>query len=90
MDDVAEEMGKQAIRHWRHPRTVGRAWRVALVVGTVLNTINHYNLMFGAVISSSVIIQIVLTYLVPYIVSTHGQVSSHLDNVQRSVNNEKN
>lgn len=89
MGNVTEEMGKLVVQHCCHPRTVGRAWRVALVVGTVLNTINHYDLMFGAVISSSVTIQIVLTYLVPYIVSTHGQVSSHLDNVQGSVKNEK-
>ena len=85
MNDVTEDVVKQAVRHWRHPRTVGRAWRVALVVGTILNAINHHDLMFGAVISSSVIIQIVLTYLVPYIVSTHGQVSSHFDNLRRGV-----
>jgi hypothetical protein len=90
VDDVTEDVVKQTVRHWRHPRTVGRAWRVALVVGTVLNAINHYDLMFGAVISSSVIIQTVLTYLVPYIVSTHGQVSSQFDNLQGSVRNEKN
>lgn len=79
---------KDHIHHWRHPRTVRRAQRVALVVGTALNLINHYDLLFGSAVTVSVVIQIILTYLVPYAVSTHGQVSSHLDNSRRSVSNE--
>ncbi len=75
--------------HWRNPQTVRRAQRVALVVGTVLNLINHYDLMFGVAMTSSIAIQIALTYLVPYMVSTHGQISGHLDNARRSINNEK-
>jgi len=72
---------EKRLHHWRHRRVFGRAWRVALVVGSVLNLINHYNLMFGTPIDISIAIQMVLTYLVPYLVSTHGQVSAHLDNV---------
>lgn len=70
---------ERPIHHWRHPRTVRRAQKVALVVGTVLNLINHYDLMFGADLTGGVAIQVALTYLVPYVVSTHGQISSHLD-----------
>lgn len=77
------------IHHWRHPRTVRRAQRVALVVGTVLNLINHYDLLFGSTLTVGIAIQVVLTYLVPYVVSTHGQVSSHLDNSRRSISDEK-
>ncbi len=73
------------IHHWRHPRTVRRAQRVALVVGTVLNLINHYDLLFGAALTGSLAIQLALTYLVPYVVSTHGQVSSHLDRAAKDV-----
>jgi hypothetical protein len=80
---------KQHLHHWRNPQTVRRAQRVALVVGTVLNLINHYDLLFGAVMTGSIAIQIALTYLVPYVVSTHGQVCTHLDNARRSVGNEK-
>lgn len=67
------------LRHWRHPRTMRRALAVALVVGTVLNLINHYDLLIGSALTVGVVIQICLTYMVPYVVSTHGQVCSHLD-----------
>ncbi|MDZ7753877.1 MAG: nitrate/nitrite transporter NrtS [Gammaproteobacteria bacterium] len=51
-----------------------RAVLVALVVGTLLNLINHYDVALGAVVDIEKAMQIVLTYLVPYFVSTHGQV----------------
>ncbi len=56
------------------PATMSLALRVALVVGTVLNLINHFDLLSGAPLTPSVATQVVLTYLVPYCVSTHGQV----------------
>jgi hypothetical protein len=56
------------------PATISLAARVALVVGTVLNLINHYDVLFGAALTRAVEAQIALTYLVPYFVSTHGQV----------------
>ncbi|HEY3326700.1 MAG TPA: nitrate/nitrite transporter NrtS [Novimethylophilus sp.] len=89
MSGGKQTKNERHIHHWRHPHTVRRAHRVALVVGTVLNLINHYDLIFGSALTGSVAIQIVLTYLVPYVVSTHGQVSSHLDNARRSINDEK-
>jgi len=53
---------------------VRRAAVVALVVGTLLNLINHYELALGAVVDTKTAVQVLLTYLVPYFVSTHGQV----------------
>ena len=58
----------------RDPRVVSLALRVALVIGTILNLINHYDLLLGAPLSGSTLIQVGLTYVVPYCVSTHGQV----------------
>jgi hypothetical protein len=52
--------------------------RVAVVVGTLLNLINHYDVLFGAPLTRAAVIQIALTYLVPYFVSTHGQVWSKI------------
>ena len=46
---------------------------VALVVGTILNLINQGDAVFGAKPINW--IKIVLTYLVPYVVSTYGAVS---------------
>ena len=50
------------------------ALRVALVVGTVLNLINHFDVLLGAALTTTTLVQIALTYFVPYCVSTHGQV----------------
>ncbi|MEX2525545.1 MAG: nitrate/nitrite transporter NrtS [Gammaproteobacteria bacterium] len=57
-----------------HPEISRQALRVALVVGTVLTIINHYDLFFGKPLTAKVLIQIMLTYTVPYLVSTHGQL----------------
>jgi len=58
--------------------TISLASRVAVVVGTLLNLINHYDVLFGAPLTRAAVIQIALTYLVPYFVSTHGQVWSKI------------
>ena len=58
----------------RDPKVAGLALRVALVVGTILNLINHFDLLLGASLTPGTLVQIGLTYVVPYCVSTHGQV----------------
>jgi len=50
-----------------------RSCAVALVVGTILNLINQGDAIFGT--ASVNWIKIVLTYIVPYAVSTYGAVS---------------
>jgi hypothetical protein len=56
------------------PNVVRLALKVALVIGTVLNVINHFDLILGASATNTTFLQIALTYVVPYCVSTHGQV----------------
>ena len=53
-----------------------RSFYVALLVGTILNLINQGVALFGA--ASFNWIKIVLTYFVPYAVSTYGAVSYRL------------
>jgi hypothetical protein len=53
-----------------------RSGCVALVVGTMLNLINHGDVIFGAMTINWT--KIVLTYFVPYAVSTYGAVSYRL------------
>jgi hypothetical protein len=53
---------------------VSLAIKVALLVGTILNLINHYDLLFGTPLTGPALVQVGLTYVVPYCVSTHGQV----------------
>ena len=70
-------MPKATANAWermRDPQVVRLALKVALFVGTILNLINHFDLLLGAPVSSGTLLQIVLTYFVPYCVSTHGQV----------------
>ena len=57
-----------------HSQTVKRAVRVALVIGTVLALVNHYDELLAGNLTSRAAMQIFLTYFVPYLVSTHGQV----------------
>ncbi len=54
--------------------TVWRALRVSAVIGTLLTVINHYDDWITSAAHSVNLLQIGLTYLVPYLVSTHGQV----------------
>ncbi len=54
--------------------TMRRAGLVALVVGTVLNLINHFDLMMGVPATSTTMLQMGLTYMVPFMVSTHAQI----------------
>ena len=66
--------GASLFQRARDPRVVSLAIRVALVVGTILNLINQFDLLLGAPLTRTTLVQIGLTYLVPYCVSTHGQV----------------
>lgn len=74
--------------------TVGRIWRyavsdgvpkrsfvVALIVGTILNLINQGDAMLAGMPLD--IAKLLLTYLVPYCVSTYGAVSFRLHAARR-------
>ena len=67
------------------PTIALRALSVAIVVRSILNFINHYDLLLGKSLTCQAMIQMGLTYVVPYVVSTHGQVwwrkSSAIGNV---------
>ncbi|GAL92753.1 nitrate/nitrite transporter NrtS [Microcystis aeruginosa] len=51
--------------------------KVAVIVGTILLTINHgYAIMLGRMTGDRWLAAL-LTYLVPYLVNVHGQYSSY-------------
>ena len=58
-----------------------RSFYVAVVVGTILNFINQGDALIGAAPINW--IKIVLTYFVPYVVSTYGAVSYQLSRSPR-------
>jgi hypothetical protein len=54
------------------PRVMRRAGLTALVVGTILTTINQGNVILGGDFPSTLFWKIPLTYCVPYCVTTWG------------------
>lgn len=72
---------KLFLKHARDPVCVKRSIKVAFIVGTVLALINHFDAIFFGEITYTNIFQIVLTYLVPYTVSTYGSAmqARHID-----------
>ena len=60
------------------PNVFGTALRVAIIVGTVLVLINHSSAIFSFALTKQNILQIILTYLVPYGVSTYSSVQAIL------------
>ena len=55
---------------------VSRALKVAAVVGTILVAINQGDVILAGAIDAGVIAKILLTYLVPYGVSTYAAVEA--------------
>ena len=53
-----------------------RALRVALIVGVVLAAINHGDRIVTGTLDASAIFKILLTFLVPYSVSTYSSVQA--------------
>lgn len=62
--------------HARSRAVVTTALRVALVVGTVLTLINQGDALFGE--GDVNVLKAALTYVVPYLVSTHGAVTARM------------
>ncbi|WP_426357250.1 nitrate/nitrite transporter NrtS [Pseudocolwellia sp. HL-MZ19] len=57
-------------------KVVSSALKVALIVGTILAVINHGSTLLEMDLSGEKIAQILLTYLVPYCVSTYSSVKA--------------
>ena len=60
----------------RDPEMTPSALKVALIVGTVLFSINHGKALLEGKMDRTRWISSMLTYAVPYCVNIHGQVSS--------------
>ena len=54
-----------------------RAISVAIVVGTILVAINQADVLLGGHVSALVIAKIVLTYVVPFSVSTYSALAAN-------------
>jgi hypothetical protein len=52
------------------------ALKMALIVGTILGLINHGNGLIEGTLTSTQVLQIIITYSVPYCVSTYSSVKA--------------
>ena len=59
-----------------HPATVRRALLTAVIVGTLLIAINHGPALISGELTRARLLQMGLTVLVPYLVSTVSSVST--------------
>lgn len=61
---------------------VKRAAVISVIVGSILVLINHGDNILDASITSKMLIQILLTYMVPYAVSTYSSVIATIEKNQ--------
>jgi len=73
------------LKYARERVCVVRSLKVALVVGTVLAFLNHYDSILSGMLNATVFFQIVITYAVPYSVATFGSAmqARHMELTQK-------
>lgn len=64
------------MKDWLQPAVVRRALACAIVVGAILIAINHGEALLRGEVTAGRLVQIGLTLLVPYAVSTYSSVSA--------------
>ena len=69
------------------PRVVGTAMRIAALVGTILVGINYFDRIADGQLVSLDYLKMLMTYCVPFCVSTHASVSAILE--QERVNKDE-
>ncbi len=60
-----------------------RAFKIALVAGTIYNLINQGDKLFGHASGQLDLLKLCLTYITPYAVSTYTAVSIRLTNLRK-------
>ena len=70
---------RRLLHYWFLRRTVLRAVRVASIVGIILTIINHYDELLGGDYSPRLMRKILLTFLVPYCVSSFSAARAEIE-----------
>jgi hypothetical protein len=63
---------REALAYCAHPAHLRRTITIALVVGTILTSINQLDVIVGGDATAATAIKSVLNYIVPFIVSNLG------------------
>ena len=69
--------------------TIVRSLKAALVIGTLLGLINHGQALVSGHFSRSELVPLLTTYLVPFCVTTYGQVQGKRQRDRRWVGQSK-
>ena len=67
------------------PEVLSTALKLSILVGTILALINHGPEIFSLSLTTQNMFQILLTYLVPYGVSTYSSVKVILNNEHQGI-----
>jgi len=62
----------QFSRHARDPVCVARSLRVALVIGSIIALLNHFDEIIEGTLTGTNVLQMLLTYTIPFCVATYG------------------
>jgi len=74
---------RRFLHHWFRRETVARALKVAGVVGPILTVINQYDVLLRLDFSPRLFAKILLTFLVPYSVSSFSSARAYMDSENR-------
>ena len=66
------------IKHACDPVCIFRSLTVALVIGTMHALLNHFDAMMDGTLNLMNVAQMLVTYIIPYSVATHGSVMQAL------------
>lgn len=77
------ELGSSSLRRFLHywflRETVRRALKVASIVGCILTLINQHDVLWRGEFSLHLLLKILLTFTVPYSVSSFSSARAHMD-----------
>lgn len=76
---------RRFFHYWFLRETVRRALKVACVVGSILTVINQHDVLMRGEFSLHLMFKILLTFVVPYSVSSFSSASAHLEREQASL-----
>jgi hypothetical protein len=73
------------LTHAKEKVCVVRSLKIALVVGTILAFLNHYDSILAGTVDGKGFFQIIITYAVPYSVATFGSAmqARHMEIAER-------
>jgi hypothetical protein len=70
---------RRFLHYWFIKETVLRACKVAAIVGPILTMINQYDVLLHGNLSLHLFMKILLTFMVPYSVSSFSSARAYMD-----------